>query len=45
VDWELGASLARLPERLTDPDDARRFLAWLIGRSGWPAGLRLEPWL
>ena len=45
VDWELGASLARLPERLTDPDDARRFLAWLIGRSDWPAGLRLEPWL
>ena len=45
VQWELHASLERLPERLSDRGDARRFLAWLIGRAGWPEGLRLPPWL
>ncbi len=45
VEWELGMSLARLPDRFLDADDARRFLAWLTGRAGWPEGLQLTPWL
>jgi maleylpyruvate isomerase len=45
VDWELGASLERLPARLRDTADTRRFLAWLTGRAAWPDDLRLAPWL
>ncbi|MGD0833774.1 MAG: maleylpyruvate isomerase N-terminal domain-containing protein [Candidatus Dormibacteria bacterium] len=45
VAWELSASLERLPERLVERGDDRRFLAWLTGRGGWPQGLRLRPWL
>jgi maleylpyruvate isomerase len=45
VAWELSASLERLPERLLDRGDDRRFLAWLAGRGAWPQGLRLKSWL
>lgn len=44
VDWELRTSLERLPGRLSGPEDTRRFLAWLVGRSDWPAEIRLRPW-
>lgn len=44
VQWELRVSLERLPSRLT-PEDSRRFLCWLIGRSEWPEGLEPAPWL
>jgi maleylpyruvate isomerase len=42
--WELPRSLATVPGRIADPGDARRFLAWLIGRRGDPGALELEPW-
>jgi maleylpyruvate isomerase len=45
VEWELQASLERLPRRFADGGDARRFLAWLTGRAGWPEGMQLLPWL
>lgn len=45
VDWELTVSLPRLPGRLPGQEGSRRFLAWLIGRGGWPDDLRLRPWL
>ncbi|MGD1034108.1 MAG: hypothetical protein ABR977_06730 [Candidatus Dormibacteria bacterium] len=43
--WELAASLERLPARLGGGAEARRLLAWLTGRAGWPEGLTLGPWL
>jgi maleylpyruvate isomerase len=45
VDWELPLTLAGVPERLRDPGDVRRLLAWLIGRSPFPDGLELKSWL
>ena len=45
VEWELAASLERLPSRLGGGTEARRFLAWLTGRADWPEGLKLAPWL
>ncbi len=45
VEWELAASLERLPLRLGSGTEARRFLAWLTGRAEWPEGLTLAPWL
>jgi len=45
VQWELGASVERLPGRLADRRDAHRFLAWLTGRGDLPQDLRLTPWL
>lgn len=44
VAWELRESLAGLPGRLRDGGDARRFLAWLIGRSPLPEKLDLAGW-
>lgn len=45
VRWELPLSLDALPDRLTRPEDSRRLLAWLIGRSKGPEGVELGPWL
>jgi maleylpyruvate isomerase len=42
--WELPRVLERVPGRISDPGDARRFLAWLIGRRGDPGAFELEPW-
>jgi maleylpyruvate isomerase len=43
--WELPLALAELPKRIADRDQQRRLLAWLIGRSRFPEGLELKPWL
>lgn len=43
VDLELPLALRALPERLAG-EDARRVLAWLVGRAGQPAGLDLASW-
>jgi len=40
---ELPAALATLPDRLTSAD-ARRVLAWLVGRFDQPADVNLVPW-
>ena len=45
VNWELPHSLDRLPRLLAGPADSRRLLAWIIGRSGWPNGPELRPWM
>lgn len=45
VRWELPLSLEGLPERLSGAADSRRLLAWIIGRSQWPEGIELRPWL
>jgi maleylpyruvate isomerase len=46
VQWELSPqsrTMAALPGRLASPEDARRFLAWLIDRGEQP-DLRLRQW-
>ena len=43
--WELPLSLEGLPERLSGSTDARRLLAWIIGRSEWPEEIELRDWL
>jgi maleylpyruvate isomerase len=45
VGWELPLVLERLPQRIPDPSDRRRFLAWLIGRADQPGQLGLDPWM
>jgi maleylpyruvate isomerase len=45
VAWELPQALERLSGRIADPQDARRFLGWLIGRSELPTDLELGPWM
>lgn len=45
LEWELEMSLPRLPQRFAEPAGARQFLAWLIGRTEWPEGLHLKPWM
>jgi hypothetical protein len=42
--WELPQALATVPGRIGDPGDARRLLAWLIGRRRDPGAFELEPW-
>jgi maleylpyruvate isomerase len=44
VRWELPVVLAQLPDRLREPNDSRRLLAWLIGRAEPPSGIELDPW-
>lgn len=44
VDWELPLVLDGVPGRLSGGTDARRLLAWLIGRSDSPDELDLSPW-
>jgi maleylpyruvate isomerase len=44
VRWELPRLLASLPDRIRDPHDAGRMIAWLIGRAGQPGPVRFEPW-
>lgn len=44
LEWELPRALQTVPGRIADPGDARRFLAWLIGRRGDPGGMQLGPW-
>ena len=44
VRWELPRVLASLPERIRDPHDAGRTIAWLIGRTDQPGRVRFEPW-
>jgi maleylpyruvate isomerase len=44
VQWELPLVLEQLPQRLGRPEDARRLLAWLIGRAEAVEGLELDPW-
>jgi maleylpyruvate isomerase len=45
VGWELPLVLERLPQRIPDPADRRRLLAWLIGRAEQPDQLGLDPWM
>lgn len=45
VSWELPQALATIPKRLRDGADARRLLAWLIGRSRSAGEIDLRPWL
>ncbi|HEX4212859.1 MAG TPA: maleylpyruvate isomerase family mycothiol-dependent enzyme [Candidatus Dormibacteraeota bacterium] len=44
VAWELQATLERVPVRLAASEDRRRLLTWLMGRSGAPERIRLDPW-
>ena len=41
---ELPVALAVRPDRLTEGEDRRRLLAWLMGRTGSPGVLAVEPW-
>jgi maleylpyruvate isomerase len=45
VRWELPMALARVPDRLTRPEDAQRLLAWLTGRTTSADGIELRPWM
>ena len=45
VRWELPMALARVPDRLTRPEDAQRLLAWLTGRASSIDGIELRPWM
>ncbi len=45
LEWELEMSLPRLSQRFAEPGGSRQFLAWLIGRTEWPEGLHLKPWM
>ena len=45
LQWELPLTLAGLSKRISDRDQQRRLLAWLIGRSRFPEGVELKPWL
>jgi maleylpyruvate isomerase len=42
--WELPRALDGVPGRIRDPGDARRFLAWVIGRRSDPGAFELDPW-
>jgi maleylpyruvate isomerase len=42
--WELPRALDTVPGRIPDHGDARRFLAWLIGRRTDPGSFELGPW-
>jgi len=42
--WELPRALDGVPGRIRDPGDARRFLAWVIGRRSDPGTFELDPW-
>ena len=42
--WELPLALQTVPGRIEDPGDARRFLAWVIGRRSDPGSFDLGPW-
>ena len=41
---ELPLALATLDDRVADPADRRRLLAWLIGRGEQPTDLTIAPW-
>ena len=41
---ELPLALGAMPDRLTDPAERRRLLAWLLGRDDAPGPLHLERW-
>ncbi len=43
--WELPLAVAGVPDRLQSPADAKRLLAWLIGRAKAPPDVELKPWL
>jgi maleylpyruvate isomerase len=45
VQWELPHTLERLPRLLADPADARRLLAWIIGRAELPHDVELRRWM
>lgn len=44
VAWELPRVLATVPSRIRDPQDARRLMAWMIGRREEPGTIPFEPW-
>jgi maleylpyruvate isomerase len=44
VEWELPMMLGTVPGRLRNPDDGRRFVAWLSGRSPDLGAIDLGPW-
>jgi maleylpyruvate isomerase len=44
VAWDLPVLLASVPERLAEPGDRRRLMAWLAGRGPLDPGVRLDPW-
>ncbi len=44
VAWELPRVLATVPSRVRDPQDARRLMAWMIGRRDEPGAIHFEPW-
>ena len=41
---ELRLAVDRLPDRVADPADRRRLLAWLVGRGPQPVPLALDGW-
>jgi maleylpyruvate isomerase len=45
VRWELPKALEGLPDRIRRTDEAKRLLAWLIGRAPAPDRLDLEAWM
>jgi maleylpyruvate isomerase len=44
VAWDLPVLLVSVPERLAEPGDRRRLMAWLAGRGPLDPGVRLHPW-
>jgi len=44
VQWELGATLPGVADRLDGDEQSRIFLSWLVGRSDLPPGFRLADW-
>jgi maleylpyruvate isomerase len=45
LEWELPRALEGVGKRIDQPEDAKRLLAWLIGRAQSPGDLKLRPWL
>jgi maleylpyruvate isomerase len=45
IDWELPWTLERLPDRIVDPVEKKRLVAWLIGRADSAGPVELKPWL
>ena len=44
VEAELANTLSTLTERIADPDQRARLLAWLVGRADQPGEIDLEAW-
>jgi maleylpyruvate isomerase len=44
VQWELAATLQRVPDMLETEEKSRIFLSWLFGRTELPPGFKLADW-